>query len=49
MENKIDKNNVLVCKHNNLINASYKLNLGEQKLILAISSMVNPYDEDFKE
>lgn len=49
MENQIDKNNVLVCKHNNLINASYKLNLGEQKLILAISSMVNPYDEDFKE
>ncbi|WP_338631775.1 replication initiation protein [Clostridium baratii] len=49
MENQIDKNNALVCKHNNLINASYKLNLGEQKLILAISSMVNPYDEDFKE
>ncbi|WP_251862436.1 replication initiation protein [Clostridium sp. Marseille-Q2269] len=44
-----NKETALVCKHNNLINASYKLNLGEQKIILAISSMVNPKDEEFKD
>lgn len=49
MEKGYNKETALVCKHNNLINASYKLNLGEQKIILAISSMVNPNDEEFKE
>ena len=38
-----------ICKDNRLINASYKLNLGELKLILAISSMVNPLDKEFKD
>ncbi len=38
-----------ICKDNKLINATYKLSIGEQKLILAISSMVNPFDEEFKD
>lgn len=38
-----------ICKDNRLVNASYKLNLGELKLILAISSMVNPLDKEFKD
>lgn len=38
-----------ICKDNKLVNASYKLSVGELKLILAISSMVNPFDEQFKE
>jgi len=38
-----------ICKDNRLVNASYKLSVGELKLILAISSMVNPFDEKFKE
>lgn len=38
-----------ICKDNKLVNASYKLSVGELKLILAISSMVNPFDEEFKE
>jgi len=38
-----------ICKDNRLVNASYKLNVGELKLILAISSMVNPFDEKFKD
>jgi len=37
------------CKDNRLINASYKLSERELKLILLIASMVNPYDEDFKD
>ena len=38
-----------ICKDNRLVNASYKLNVGELKLILAISSMVNPLDKEFKD
>jgi len=38
-----------ICKDNRLVNATYKLNIGELKLILAISSMVNPFDEEFKD
>jgi len=38
-----------ICKDNRLVNASYKLSIGELKLILAISSMVNPFDEKFKD
>lgn len=38
-----------ICKDNRLLNASYKLNLGELKLILAISSMINPLDKEFKD
>ncbi|MCB2293703.1 replication initiation protein [Clostridium algoriphilum] len=38
-----------ICKDNELINASYKLNMREFKLILAIASMVNPIDEESKE
>ncbi|MBU3114756.1 replication initiation protein [Clostridium lacusfryxellense] len=50
MENKLMLNKESwICKDNRLINASYKLNLGELKLILAISSMVNPLDKEFKD
>jgi len=38
-----------ICKDNGLINASYKLSIGELKLILAIASMVDPFDEDVKD
>ena len=38
-----------ICKDNGLINASYKLSIGELKLILKIASMVNPFDEDVKD
>lgn len=38
-----------IWNQNKLINASYKLNLGEQKLVLAVSSLVNPFDDELKE
>ena len=50
MEKRLILNkNSWICKDNRLVNASYKLNLGELKLILAISSMVNPLDKEFKD
>lgn len=49
LKKQLNNETALVCKHNNLINAKYKLNSGEQKLVLAISSMVNPKDKEFKE
>ena len=41
--------NSWICKDNRLINASYKLSIRELKLILEIASMVNPFDEEFKD
>jgi plasmid replication initiation protein len=41
--------NSWICKDNKLINASYKLSIRESKLILAIASMVNAFDEEFKD
>ncbi|AFK94369.1 MULTISPECIES: replication initiation protein [Thermoanaerobacterium] len=49
MYNKFTDEKAIVCKGNNLINASYKLTLGEQRVVLAISSMVNPKDKEFKD
>ncbi|MEK6263289.1 MAG: replication initiation protein [Clostridium sp.] len=41
--------NSWICKDNKLINASYKLSVRELKLVLAIASMVNAFDEEFKD
>ncbi|WP_129600139.1 replication initiation protein [Anaerophilus nitritogenes] len=41
--------NYMVTKSNALIEASYKLTLGEQKLILLLVSMIQPSDKEFKE
>lgn len=40
--------NHLVTKSNELVSASYKLTLLEQKIILAIASMIKPDDKEFK-
>lgn len=40
--------NYLITKSNTLINTRYDLKLEEQKIILALASMVQPDDEDFK-
>lgn len=41
--------NHLVTKSNKLIMSKYNLSLQEQRIILILSSMVQPEDEDFKE
>ncbi|MCP4744701.1 MAG: replication initiation protein [Desulfobacteraceae bacterium] len=43
------KSNALVTKSNKLIEAHYKLTSQEQKLVLAIVSLINPKDADFQE
>lgn len=43
------ENNYIVTKANSLINANYNLSLQEQKIILILASMVQPYDEEFQE
>ena len=48
MEIKKFENNNLVIQANALISASYKLNLQEKRLILALIAMINRDDEDFK-
>lgn len=45
---KIEKKNQLVVKSNHLIEASYKLTLQEQRIILLMASMVRPDDHDFQ-
>lgn len=48
MPKKLDmQNHYLITKSNILIEASYKLTLVEQKLILALASQIQPSDEDF--
>lgn len=47
MIKNINKND-LVVKHNNLIEAKYKLSLQEQKLILILASKIKKDDENFK-
>lgn len=42
-------NNDLVVKSNRLIEASYKLTAGEQKIIYKLTSIINKDDDDFKE
>ena len=44
---KLNKNK-LVVKSNRLIEASYKLELQEQRLIILMASMVQPGDKDFQ-
>lgn len=46
MKNK--KTNALVVKSNEMIEASYKLSLQEQRIILYMASRIMPDDEDFK-
>ncbi|MFT5874935.1 MAG: plasmid replication initiation protein [Clostridium sp.] len=47
METKLDINeNSWICKDIGLINASYKLSIGELNLVLAIASFINPFDEN---
>lgn len=41
--------NYLVVKHNDLIEACYKLTLHEQKLVLAVAMQIKPDDKDFHE
>jgi hypothetical protein len=38
---------LIVRKSNRLIEASYKLTLQEQRIILLLASMINPTDKDF--
>lgn len=42
------KNNKLIVKSNYIIEASYKLTLGEQRVIYILTSMINMNDEEFK-
>ena len=42
------KNNNLVSKHNNLIEAKYRLTLQEQRLMAIMVSDIKPSDKDFK-
>lgn len=46
MKNK--KSNALIVKSNEMIEASYKLTLQEQRIILYMASKIMPDDEDFK-
>jgi len=38
----------LVVQHNKIIEARYKLSVGEQRLVKVLVSMIEPHDEDFK-
>jgi plasmid replication initiation protein len=38
----------LVVQHNKIIEARYKLSIGEQRLVKVLVSMIEPTDEDFK-
>lgn len=44
-----DQENQLVVQHNALIEAHYKLEATEKKLILVIASMIKPDDKDFQD
>jgi plasmid replication initiation protein len=46
---KVEYENQLIFQHNNLVEARYRLSLQEKRVILWLSSQVNPNDEDFKE
>ena len=45
---KMDKNYIVKKSNYFIMNCSYDLSLEEQKLILTLSSMVQPTDEEFK-
>jgi len=38
----------LICKSNKLVEAAHRLSLQEQRVILLMTAMINPGDEDFK-
>lgn len=42
------KNNKLIVKSNYIVEASYKLSVGEQRVIYILTSMINKDDADFK-
>lgn len=42
------KNSELIVKYNTLIEASYRLTSGEQRIILTLVSVIKPEDEEFK-
>jgi plasmid replication initiation protein len=43
------KNNKLIVKSNYIVEASYKLSLGEQRVIYVLASMIKPDDKEFKD
>ena len=43
------KKGMTVVKANSFIEASYKLNVAEQKIVLTLATAIKPKDEDFKE
>lgn len=49
MKKIIPKQNYSVVKHNDLVEARYKLTLQEQKLVLTVAMMIKPDDIDFYE
>jgi hypothetical protein len=42
-----NKPNYSIVKHNDLIEARYKLTLHEQKLVMTVAMMIKPEDRDF--
>ena len=42
------KNNKLIVKSNYIVEASYKLSLGEQRVIYVLASMIRSDDKEFK-
>lgn len=49
MEDSYDQNSLVVKKSNELIEARYKLTIGEQRLILLLATQIRKDDEDFKD
>jgi len=43
------KNNAIATMHNKFIEARYRLTIEEQRIILALISLIQPEDEDFKD
>jgi len=41
-------NDKLIVKSNEMIEASYRLTLQEQRIILYMAAQIQPHDEDFK-
>jgi plasmid replication initiation protein len=44
----MNKKNDLIVKSNYIIEASYKLSIGEQRIIYVLTSMIKPEDKEFK-
>ena len=43
------KRHYIVSKHNDLVSSKYSLNLQEQRLILTLTSLINPEDDEFQD